>query len=154
MIAQLLSLLDDGATGELGLCGDVKGVWILAEQLCQLGPEVGDVRCVSLLAYHLTAPLLELYNGGAPYTLGVVGCLSDGSQPSDPISPEHVPCVDTQLGVIERGAEDVVSGLGDVRVGCQSREEDDAFSLGQGRDAKHRTAAGCPEDDLHFIHVG
>ena len=125
-----------------------------AKELRQLGSEVGGVGRVLLFGDDLAAVFLELRHGVAPDALGVVGLLADGGQIADAVRPENVARVDAHLDVTDLGAENVVAGVGDVRIAGQSREQDHAVRLGERRHPEHRAAAGSPKYDLDSVHVG
>ena len=61
---------------------------------------------------------------------------------------------DADLHVADLGAEDVVAGIGDVRVAGETGEQNHAIGLRVRSDAKHRGAARGTEYDLHPLNVG
>ena len=147
-------LLDDGAGGELGLGDQVQGAGIGSEELLQLAAEVGDVGPVVLGGHDGPAALFELGDGGAADAFGVVGGLGDGGQGAYAVSPEGVSGVYPDVDVADLGAEDVVAGVGDVRVAGQAGEEDCPVGLGEGSCAEHSAAAGGAKDNLDSLDIG
>ena len=119
----------------------MEGIGIDSEELGQLGSEIDGVGLILFSSHNTAATLFELGNGCAPDTLGVVGGLGNSGKRAYPVFPEGVSRVDSHLDIADLRSEYVVSGVGDIRVACQTGEENDAVSLRQRSDSEHCAAA-------------